>query len=90
MSFAVNTQTIATLLQTTGRILCHTSALQIISSETFMLQLYQSYTYMAKNMQMGEVTAQHIFYDTYALSTLEKFTSFNVTGRVVCILSAGC
>jgi len=50
-----------TLLQTTNRVLCHTSGLQRISSETFMLQLYQRYTYMAKNMQMGEVTAQHIF-----------------------------
>jgi len=26
-----------------------------------MLQLYQRYTYMAKNMKMGEVTTQHIF-----------------------------
>jgi len=61
MSFAVNTQTIETLFKTTNRVQCHTSSVQKISSETFMLQLYQRYTYMAKNMKMGEVTTQHIF-----------------------------
>jgi len=55
-----------------------------------MLQLYDHYAYMAKNMKMGEVTTQPIFYETSALSTLEKFTSFHTTGRVVCILSTGC
>ena len=46
-----------------------------------MLQLYDHYAYMAKNIKMGEVTTQDIFYDTYALYTLEKFTSSHTTGR---------
>ena len=61
MSFAVNTQTIKTLFKTTNRVQCQTSSVQKILSETFMLQLYQRYTYMAKDMKMGEVTTQHIF-----------------------------
>jgi len=90
VSFAGNTQTIVTLFKTTNSVQCHTSTVKKISSETFMFQLYQRYTYMAKNMKMGEVTTQHIFYYTYTLSALEKFTSFYTTGRVVYILSAGC
>jgi len=81
VSFAINTQTIETLLKTTNRVQYHTSSVQKISSETFMLQLYDHYAYMAKNIKMGEVTTQDIFYDTYALYTLEKFTSSHTTGR---------
>ena len=90
MSFSVNTQTIETLLKAISRVQCHTSSVQRISSETFILQQYKRYSYMAKNMKMAEVTTQHIFYYTCALSTLKKFPSFYTTGRVVCILTAGC
>jgi len=61
MSFAVNTQIIETPLKTTNRVQCHTDNVQKISSETLLLQLYDHYAYMAKNMKMGEVTTQHIF-----------------------------
>jgi len=41
-------------------------------------------------VKIGEVTTQHIFQDTCALSILVKFASFNTTGRVVGTISRGC
>jgi len=40
-----------TLLKTNNRVQCYTDILQRISAETFMLQLYDHYAYMAKIWQ---------------------------------------